>query len=68
MVYNLLFMLFFSFGTASTRPPPASPVEPSSGDLWQRASTPAFPAGDQQKFCKLNFYCFCGGVLKPMLM
>ena len=39
-----------SFGTASIRPPPVSPVEHSSGDLWQLESMPVSLAGFQNDF------------------
>ena len=39
-----------SFDTASTPQPPVSPVEHSSGDLWQLESTPVSHAGFQRDF------------------
>ena len=45
-----------SFGTAFTPPPPVSPVEHSSGDLWQLESTPVSLAGFQQGFEPKNYH------------
>ena len=39
-----------SFDTASTPQPPVSPVEHSSGDLWQLENTPVSHAGFQRDF------------------